>query len=62
MYASGDVVGVNASVDRSINTENFVDDNQSVNHDKVMSQDFPIQAEQKQSSIQFYSPEDIENL
>ena len=36
MCTSSDFAGVNTSVDRATNTENFVDDNISVNHGKVM--------------------------
>ena len=56
-----DFAGVNTSVDRARNTENFVDDNISVNHGEVMLHYFPTSAGQAQSSVQFDSTGHIEN-
>lgn len=62
MCTSSDLASVNATVDRATNTENFVDDNLSVNHGEVMLHDLPTSAGQAHSSVQFDSAEDIENL
>ena len=57
MCTSSDLAGVNASVDRATNIENFVDDNLSVNHGEVMLHDLSASAGQAQSSVQFDSAE-----
>ena len=62
MCTSSDFAGVNTSVDRATNTENFVDDNISVNHGEVTLHDLPTSAGQAQSSVQFDSTERMENF
>jgi hypothetical protein len=51
MCTSSVFAGVNTSVDRATNTENFVDDNISVNHGEVTLHDLPTSAGQAQSSV-----------
>jgi hypothetical protein len=57
MCTSSDLAGVNASVDRATNIDNFVDDNLSVNDGEVMLHDLSASAGQAQSSVQFDSAE-----
>ncbi|CAB4005067.1 Hypothetical predicted protein [Paramuricea clavata] len=62
MCTSSDFAGVNTSIERATNTENFVDDNISINHGKIMLHDLPTSAAQAQSSVQIDSREHMENF
>jgi hypothetical protein len=62
MCTSSDFAGVNTSVDRATNTENFVHDNISINHGEVMLHDLPTSAGQAQSSVQIDGTEHMENF